>query len=112
MYDYCNIKTLVLGDSVTSIGSRAFQSSNLEGDLVIPASVTYIGDYAFNGVLRSLSSSNVVKVKISSVYIPSTIEYIGDYAFADNEHLFEIRFSGNDKGFGTSWSGNATIITE
>ena len=41
------IKHLIIADGVTSIGSFTAKFPNLEGEVVIPASVTYIGQEAF-----------------------------------------------------------------
>lgn len=43
-----NLKTVMIGSGVTSIGENAFQGCNLE-IVTIPASVTTIGSYAFKG---------------------------------------------------------------
>ena len=40
--------TLTLGDGLITIGDEAFSYSKLRGDLVIPDNVTDIGDYAFS----------------------------------------------------------------
>lgn len=42
------VKALVIEEGVTSIGSFAAQFPNLTGEVVIPASVTYIGQEAFH----------------------------------------------------------------
>ena len=46
-YNVNDIKTLVIEDGVTSIGSFTAKFPNLTGEVVIPASVTYIGQEAF-----------------------------------------------------------------
>ncbi len=47
-YDRAAVKTLVIEEGVTSIGSFAVQSfTNLTGEVVIPSTVTYIGQEAF-----------------------------------------------------------------
>ena len=49
-YFFCDpaaVKSLVIEDGVTSIGSFAAKFPNLTGEVVIPASVTYIGQEAF-----------------------------------------------------------------
>lgn len=46
-YDVNAIKHLIIADGVTSIGSFTAKFPNLEGEVVIPASVTYIGQEAF-----------------------------------------------------------------
>ena len=46
-YDVNAVKHLIIADGVTSIGSFTAKFPNLEGEVVIPASVTYIGQEAF-----------------------------------------------------------------
>jgi len=68
-------KGLVIGTSCTSIGSNAFYYCNgLTGSLVIPDSVTTIGDYAFNMGFSSDSWSGPLT-------IGNSVTSIGSYAF-------------------------------
>ena len=60
---------ITIPSSVTSIGEHAFSSSGLTS-ITIPSSVTLIGDYAFSTCLR-----------LTSITIPSSVTSIGDYAF-------------------------------
>ena len=47
-YDRTKVKKLIIEEGVTSIGSFAAQSfTNLTGEVVIPSTVTYIGQEAF-----------------------------------------------------------------
>ncbi len=46
-YDVNAVKSLVIEDGVTSIGSFAAKFPNLTGEVVIPSTVTYIGQEAF-----------------------------------------------------------------
>lgn len=46
-YDVNAVKSLVIHEGVTSIGSFTAKFPNLTGEVVIPASVTYIGQEAF-----------------------------------------------------------------
>ena len=65
---------LIIPDSVTAIGDYAFESCcNLTGELIIPESVTIIGNYAFSycwGFAGDLA-------------IPSSVEMIGNEAFVN-----------------------------
>lgn len=60
-------------------------------DVVIPSSVTSIGNYLFAG------NTNLV-----SVTIPSSVTNIGDYAFAGCEGLTSVTFNGNAPTLGDS----------
>ena len=63
------VTALFIPNSVTMIGSYAFQGCSLTS-VEIPNSVTSIGDYAFNGCSE-----------LTSVEIPNSVTTIGDYAF-------------------------------
>ena len=63
---------LVIPDSVTYIGDYAFSGCNgFTGNLVIPDSVTYIGDYAFSGCNGFTGD----------LIIPDSVAHIGASAF-------------------------------
>jgi hypothetical protein len=62
--------------SVTSIGERAFQGCNGLTSVIIPASVTSIGDIAFYGCSG-----------LTSVTIPSSVLHIGSQAFTESSSL-------------------------
>ena len=75
----CSLTSLVVPDSVTNIGDYAFSDCRSLTDIVIPDGVTSIGDYAFSGC-RSLSS----------VVIPDSVTSIGDWAFNGCKSLADI----------------------
>ncbi len=88
-----NLESIIIPDSVTYIGDRAFSDNRLE-EVIIPDSVTYIGDRAF--------SHN----RLEEVIIPDSVTYIGDGAFNGNnlkdvvlpnemEYIKEVLFSSN-----------------
>ena len=64
------IKDLVIPDSVTSIGNYAFSGCRGLTSLAIGASVTRIGESAFDGCSY-----------LTSVTIPNSVTFIGDSAF-------------------------------
>ena len=66
------ITDLVIPNSVTSIGNCAFCGCSRLTSVTIPSSVTSIGDYAFSGCSR-----------LTSVTIPSSVTSIGNWAFSD-----------------------------
>ena len=76
-FSFCNfLSCLVLPDCVTNIGNCAFGGCSSLSNIVIPNSVTSIGDRTF-----LLCSS------LSSVVIPDSVTSIGDRAFQDCSSL-------------------------
>ena len=86
-----SLKSLVIPDSVTNIGDYAFSGCWSLSSVVIPDSVTSIGDYAFWNC-RSLTD----------IVIPDSVTSIGESAFKNCISLksFEIPSSVSGIGFG------------
>ena len=84
---------VTIPDSVTSIGTSAFQNCTGLTKVTIPSSVTGIGDYAFKGCIGLVSvklHSGLDKIGnsafsgcsvLSKLTLPQTLTSIGDYAF-------------------------------
>ena len=66
------LTAVVIPSSVTKIGDYAFRNNQLTA-LIIPNSVTQIGKYAFENN------------RLTTIAIPDGVTAIGDYAFADNK---------------------------
>jgi len=95
------LKGLVIGTSCTSIGSSSFYyCTGLTGSLVIPDSVTTIGDFTFSdcGFTGSLTiPDSVISIGYaafqgcsgfnSSLTIPNSVTTIGTYAFQNCSSL-------------------------
>ena len=65
-----DIKRVIIGDGVTTIGEDAFYGCNTLTSVTIPNSVTKIGEHAFRGCSA-----------LTSVTIPNSVTTIGYYAF-------------------------------
>ena len=76
-----SIKTVVIGNGVTSIGERAFYNTGLTS-IDIPASVTSIGNYTFAKCTG-----------LTSIEIPASVTSIGDDAFWNCSNLATVTFA-------------------
>ena len=81
-YNNDNILAVIIPDSVTTIGDRAFKDCSSLTSVVIPDSVTTIDSYAF-----SYCSS------LTSIVIPDSVTSIGDHAFFPCSSLTSIVIS-------------------
>lgn len=106
-----------------TIGDYAFSEINdwdeLDDPIVIPATVTEIGNYAFyyvrtesvtfeaNSKLEVIGAWAFAKGYHESFTIPATVKSIGAYAFASNSYLEEVIFEDGDVDlvFGTGFEG-------
>ena len=76
--DY-GIKTVTIGDGITSIGNCVFYGCRGLTELTLPNSITSIGESAFDGC------SGLTKLTL-----PNSVRSIGDYAFVDCSDLSKI----------------------
>ena len=88
---FCFLLEIVIPSSVTSIGDWAFSSCDSLSKIVIPSSVTSIGDHAF-WHCRSLSE----------IVIPSSVTSIGEGAFSLCCSLSEIVIHSSVTSIGNS----------
>ncbi|MDC7246658.1 MAG: leucine-rich repeat protein [Sphaerochaetaceae bacterium] len=77
-----HITSVIIPDSVTSIGEGAFSGCENLREIIIPDGVTYIGPDAFKGC-RSLTS----------VTIPDSVVFLGSGAFSGCESLISVSLS-------------------
>ena len=77
-YHNSNIKSVIIGNGVTSIGYSAFEGCTSLTSVTIPNSVTSIGSYAFYGC-----------TSLTSVTIPDSVTSIGGWAFEDCYFTYE-----------------------
>ena len=77
-YKY-DIKRIIIGDGVTTIGEFAFTNCSTLTSVTIPNSVTEIGEFAFNNCSA-----------LTSVTIPNSVTTIGDYAFSGCSSLTSV----------------------
>ena len=108
------IKRIIIGDGITTIGSRAFYTCSALISVTIPNSVTEIGDRAFEGcsALTSVTIPNsVTKISdlafarcsaLTSVNIPNSVTKISDLAFNWCERLTSISIPNSVTEIGSS----------
>ena len=98
----CRIKSIIIPDSVTSIGNNAFANCSKLTSVTIPDSVTSIGRYAFSGC-SSLTSitipDSITRIEecafggcssLISITIPDSVTSIGDSAFKGCSRLTSV----------------------
>ena len=112
MYNYSNdhrapwygydIKRIIIGDGITTIGDNVFSDCSSLTSVTIPNSVTEISDYTFE-YCRALTSvtipNSVTKIRdlafagcsaLTSVTIPNSVTEIGDRAFSGCINITQI----------------------
>lgn len=78
------LTSLIIGNNVTTIGSAAFYfCSNLTGHLIIPDSVTTIGGTGFGAVVFAGCA-------FTNITIGQNVTFIGDWSFGFNSGLTNI----------------------
>ena len=123
-FDHCSaLRSVVIPDSVTSIGVCAFENCKSLTDIVIPNSVTSIGNGAFFGCssLRSLVIPNSVTSlgfgafafsSLSSIIIPDSVTSIGDEAFNFCKSLKSLEISSSITSIGNGTFGYCSSLTD
>ena len=92
-----SVSQVVIPETVTEIGEYAFYNCSKLVEVTIPSGVTTIGNYAFSGTSA-----------LSSVHVPSSITSIGKNAFAYSK-MEQIYFSGNAPSFDDSAFKGTTV---
>ena len=90
---FSNIKSIIIPEGVTEIGSYAFSQNQLT-DIVLPSTLQKIGENAFYDNY------------INEIIIPDNVELIGEYAFAYN-NITRVEMGNSIKKIGKwSFAGN------
>ena len=97
---YDDIKRVIIGDSVTSIGKEVFRDCSSLTSVTIPNSVTTIGEYA----LSNCSS-------LTSVTIGNSVTTIGGGAFFDCTSLTSVTIGNSVTTIGNDAFGVCSSLT-
>lgn len=100
-----SIKSVVISEGVTSIGSAAFGGCSSLTSIEIPDSVTSIGLQAFRGCSS-----------LTSITIPNSVTSIGEYAFYNCSSLSDIYYRGTESQWNaisksSNWSNGIENLT-
>ena len=100
-FDRCAALTsITIGNGVTAIGTSAFYFCNALGSVIIPNSVTTIGNYAFNHC-----------ASLASVTFGNSLTSIGTYAFADCYSLTTVNIPASVTSLGGYAFGGCPALT-
>ena len=89
-FEGCSALTDVKLSNVTKIGERAFSGCIGLKEIILPQSLTEIGEYAFN------------KTALASITLPQSIDKVGNGWFSDCKYLETVYFDGKIKEIGNS----------
>ena len=122
-WGYYDIKRIIIGDGVTTIGRSAFEDCSSLTSVTIPNSVTTIGNSAFSycSHLTSVTIPNSVTTiggsafdgcnSLTSVTIPNSVTTIGNGAFNNCTSLTSVTIPNSVTTIGISaFNNNAKII--
>ena len=119
-----SIKTIVIGNGVTSIGDRAFDKFSVLESVTLPNSVTSIGYSSFSecSMLTSIDlPDNLALIDdcafykcsgLTSIDIPDTVTKIGDFAFSNCFGLISIVVPDSVTSLGSQAFSQCTSLTD
>lgn len=96
------ITNVIIGDNVRRIPNEMFRYAKLIENVIIPDSVTEIGEFAFSGssiksvklpsslIVIEYGAFNQADIKIEGNALPDGLRIIGEYAFSDNNGIEEL----------------------
>ena len=118
-----NVKSVIIGNSVTSIGDGAFSGCTRLTSITIPDSVTNIGVAAFShcsGLTSVTIGSGVTSIgdfvfsgctSLTSITIPDSVTSIGFEAFSDCTSLTSVTIPDSVTSVGVSAFSGCTSLT-
>ena len=124
IWTYDNLKRIIIGNRVTTIGGAAFSGCSSLTSVIIPNSVTTIGGDAFYDCssLTSVTIPNSVTTiggwafsdcsSLTSVTIPNSVMTIGDWAFSGCSSLKNFTFGSGLQSIGREAFSDCINITQ
>lgn len=110
-FNSCSLKSLVIPETITSLGSKAVASNSALTSMNFPEALTTIGDEALlaTGVLPDLTHVTSIgnyafkqnTALSGAVIIPSQVDNIGNNAFENCEKITSIEFTHTPSTLGT-----------
>ena len=96
---YSLLTSIMIPDTVTEIGDKAFSGYSSLTDIILPNSVTKIGNWAF----YDCSS-------LANITIPNSVKEIGFYAFNDCKSLKSVAISNSVTKIGDCAFGSCNLL--
>ncbi|MDD5183671.1 MAG: leucine-rich repeat protein [Paludibacter sp.] len=117
------LKSIILPNSISSIGTYAFQYCFKLDSIAIPNSVTSIGDFAFDycNNLKSVKLSNSLTTigrvfsncsSLTKIVIPNSVTSLTGSTFSYCSRLKDVSFSNSLTSIGSNAFNNCTGITD
>ncbi len=112
-----DINTTNLPDGVTTICEEAFKGLGVQ-DVILPASVTKIDNYAFENTylnninldyVKSIGKAAFRGTRFTKIELPATITAVSDQLFYDCQELTEVTFKGELKSVGAKAFYNTRV---
>ncbi len=118
---YNSIKSVLIGNGITYIGSDSFSYCNILTDISIPNSLTGIGRaaFAYTGLQKVVLPENLTSIgnqaflgceNMSQIVLPSSLLSIGDYAFSGCKSLSSVTIPEQVNSLGTSLFGGCDAL--
>lgn len=113
------LKAIEINGSFTYIGKHAFDINELK-EVVLPDSVEYIDDYAFNQLLqlktvyfgkslKHIGKWAFSRAQLTEIDLPDTVEYIGDCAFSST-YIKEVTLGPNVTTVGSGVFAGSKLV--
>ena len=123
-YDCVSLKSVTLGDKVTSLGNDAFRGCTSLQEIVIPDSVKSVGTYCFYGCigLENVEIGNKVTEleanafsgcsSLPTITIPQAVTKIGDNVFVGCSKLTDVIIADRTTALALGSNGSSALFAD